>query len=196
MMEALYSSEMSGLTRAIRSNFPEDAIPHSHRRENLKSYKDTGGLTVDKLHGVVSQKVELSLSRVVTNQALRTSVRRGRAHTPISHIPIISTAKRRWDFLEKKLHVHCGVRRVSAGQPRWQRRDLPFVCKWVKTGPAPMDVMGFYNFWWAGEAARRGGWRDNGAANAEQSSALSDVSISIKLLFHNKQILWENMVGQ
>jgi hypothetical protein len=26
-------------TRAIRRNIPEDAILHSHRRENLKSYK-------------------------------------------------------------------------------------------------------------------------------------------------------------
>jgi hypothetical protein len=38
MVEALSSSETSLLTRATRCNIPEDAILHSHLRENLKSY--------------------------------------------------------------------------------------------------------------------------------------------------------------
>jgi hypothetical protein len=45
MKEARSSSEISVLTRATRLNIPEDAILHSHRRENLKSYIGGGYFT-------------------------------------------------------------------------------------------------------------------------------------------------------
>jgi hypothetical protein len=46
MMEALRSSETSVLTRVTPQNIPEDDIPHSHRRENLKSYIALTGWTL------------------------------------------------------------------------------------------------------------------------------------------------------
>jgi hypothetical protein len=57
MMEALSSYETSALKRSTQRNIPEDAILHSHRRENLKSYINYSWL-------VLFNTLRLSISKI------------------------------------------------------------------------------------------------------------------------------------
>jgi hypothetical protein len=59
MMEALSSSETSVLTRATWRNISEDAILHSQRSENLKSYIALTGWSLQQRGNVSPVKYEL-----------------------------------------------------------------------------------------------------------------------------------------
>jgi hypothetical protein len=79
-MEAICSSETSGLRRATWRNISEDGILHSHRRENLKSYR------IECFNGENINSIEFLIISVLTQQrkgeVARVTLRKTRAQTP------------------------------------------------------------------------------------------------------------------
>jgi hypothetical protein len=131
MMEALSSSETSVLTRVTRRKNSEDTILHSHRRENLKFYKDVSvhnlgtektcmGVEAGSTH---SQKYWVSIATGSASVVLRSGGRHPKPSTSEGCTPSSQTFKfyhpfassttehrhalRRWgfvDFRQKQTH--------------------------------------------------------------------------------------------
>jgi hypothetical protein len=70
MVEALSSPKMSVFTRATRRNIPEDAILHSHRRENLKSYINQDRIASFNLCRPISSDKNINSKNITQEYAL------------------------------------------------------------------------------------------------------------------------------
>jgi hypothetical protein len=78
MMEALSSSETSALRRATWRNIPEDAIRHSNRRKNLKSYNNCGCFL--RKPYLISEQFEFKSQNIYWRIDIKNIVKKNKGH--------------------------------------------------------------------------------------------------------------------